>query len=297
MLNQVPPDVKEGVSSILGREVSKNTDLNNFQFSSGGCINNGGIIETSSGQFFIKWNDARKFPGMFEAEAKGLALLIASNNIRIPEVIGYAEQDGFSFLVLECINSGYPSPDYWPNFGRALANLHRNTSPQFGLDYDNYIGSLHQSNRFKSKWLDFFISERLEKQLKLAIDNAKMPKEAVHSFNILFNLLPELLNLQEPASLLHGDLWSGNQIADDLGQACLIDPAVYYGNREIELAFTQLFGGFDSSFYSAYDETFPIEKGFDRRVDLYNLYPLLVHVNLFGGGYISQVMHTLRRYQ
>jgi fructosamine-3-kinase len=184
---------------------------------------------------------------------------------------------------------------YWIELGRGLANIHKNRSPTFGLNHDNYIGSLKQSNSPTNSWIHFFIHSRINSQLKLAIDKGQLNSSHQQKFEILFKELPNLLPNEKPA-LLHGDLWSGNVIVDHHGNAVLIDPAVYYGHREMDLAFTRLFGGFNSEFYHSYFETFPLEPGFDNRVDIYNLYPLLVHVNLFGGSYANQVVSILNRF-
>ncbi|MEL7006538.1 MAG: fructosamine kinase family protein, partial [Bacteroidota bacterium] len=148
---------------------------------------------------------------------------------------------------------------------------------------------------FNESWIDFFIKERLEKQLRLAYSRELVDNNFLHKFRSLYLHLPNIL-INEPPSLLHGDLWSGNYLINSHGNASIIDPAVYYGNREIELAFTHLFGGFDSRFYQSYQEAWPLESGFENRMEIYNLYPLLVHVNLFGTSYLSGVLQVLKKY-
>jgi fructosamine-3-kinase len=185
--------------------------------------------------------------------------------------------------------------DFWENFGTALAALHKNTQDNFGLDEDNYIGSLSQSNRCHSDWTDFFIAERLEPQIALARNNRKISQSHTRQFEKLYKKFPEIFPEEKPA-LVHGDLWNGNFITGKDGYACLVDPAVHYGNREAELSFTKLFGGFDPGFYQAYQQAFPLEKCFAQRVDIYNLYPLMVHVNLFDGGYAASVESILRKF-
>lgn len=252
---------------------------------SGGCINHTHKIESSAGNFFIKFNSKTRFPGMFEAEAKGLTLLSEAKSIRTPEVILTGTYQAFSFIILEFIETGKRGEDYWENAGIQLAKLHRNTSKEFGLDHDNYIGSLPQSNKLHKNWVTFFISERL-----LAIG-----KEIIRPFiDKLEKSLNERIPRESPA-LLHGDLWSGNIMCGSDGHATFFDPAVYYGHREMDLAMTRLFGGFSHEFYKAYHAEFPLENGFEERVDLYNLYPLLVHVNLFAGSYRDQVNAILNR--
>lgn len=277
-------------------EKQLNTSISRYIPASGGCINHGGEIKTQSGNsYFIKWNDARKFPGMFVAEQQGLERLASTCTIRVPRVIQTFEHDQWQVIVMEYIRTGHPSARYWDLLGQQLAALHRHTSSSFGLDEDNYIGSLPQLNSRKESWTEFFIHNRLDVQLRLARQQGKADMHLQKRFEKLYHKLNEILP-SEPPSLLHGDLWSGNLITDGKGEPCLIDPAVYYGHREAELAFTQLFGGFDDRFYEAYHAGFPLQPGFDKRADVYNLYPLLVHVNLFGGGYLTSVKNILSRY-
>lgn len=289
MLTSVPASIKEHLVNLLQAE------LKDFSFCSGGCINHGGLLNTSKGSFFLKWNDCKQFPGMFEAEAKGLKLLKNPSVIHVPEVVSVDSFDRFQFLLLEFIEEKRKSDLYWENLGHQLAALHKITSSKFGLDHNNYIGSLQQFNKQHTQWISFFIEQRLDIQLKLAIDSGKIKSDTIHQFQLLSKKLPSLLPEAQP-SLLHGDLWSGNLITNEMGEPCLIDPAVFYGHREAEIAFTQLFGGFSKEFYHAYNNAFPLEPGFQERCDIYNLYPLLVHVNLFGGGYLSQVVSVLRRF-
>ena len=233
---------------------------------------------------------------MFEAEARGLRLLRKPQNIDIPEVWGVGEADGLSFIILEYVREGPRNRNYWQLLGEQLAELHGNTVKEFGLDHDNYIGSLPQANKSHDNWLEFFIEERLERQLEIAAGKRKIDGHHRQKFEQLYRKLPDLLPDHEPPSLIHGDLWSGNLITNEKGMPTLIDPAVYYGNREIELAFTTLFGGFDGEFYQVYQQVMPMAPGYEERFDIYNLYPLMVHVNLFGGGYLSQVESIMRRF-
>jgi fructosamine-3-kinase len=289
MLTSVPPAIQGSLKNIL------NTDLLDFTFTGGGCINQGGRLKTSAGDFFLKWNDAAKFPGMFEAEAKGLKLLRQSKAIYIPEAIVFDTISTWQFIVLEFVEQETKVQPFWKILGEQLAGLHQNTSSVFGLDHDNYIGSLKQVNTPAESWINFFIEQRLEAQLKLAADKNKVNSATVKQFQSLYKKLPDLLPEEKP-SLLHGDLWSGNLITTSDGNPCLIDPAVYYGHREAEIAFTMLFGGFSKEFYESYNENFPLFPGFTGRAEVYNLYPLMVHVNLFGGGYLSQVVSILHRF-
>ncbi len=291
----LPEIIQHKIIQILTSEQKKEVRIFSSHPLSGGDINSAAKIETSLGDFFVKWNRADLFPEMFEKEAKGLEMLKSANQLRVPNVkfVDYASND--FFLVLEYLESATPENYFWENFGRGLAKLHKTTSDYFGLDHDNYIGSLTQSNRKKNNWIDFFVEERLGFQLKLARDSHLIDSGVLGAAERLFNRLNEIIP-KEQSSLLHGDLWSGNFMLGDQGEACIIDPAVYYGHREMDIAMTRLFGGFNHSFYEAYNQEFPMEKGWEQRLDICNLYPLLVHVNLFGGGYVSQVASILKRF-
>jgi protein-ribulosamine 3-kinase len=290
MLTAIPAEAAKMISD------QTNLKITGFSFVGGGCINHGGKLDTTSGAYFLKWNDALKYPGMFQAEALGLSVLRTSNAIRIPQVINVGQTRSHQYIVLEFIESAPKHKDYWPNLGRSLASLHQINARAFGLDHNNYIGSLRQDNNQHPRWADFFIEQRLDAQLKLAVHKKLADTSLVQQFERLYKKLPAIFPQEKP-SLLHGDLWSGNLITDEHGQPCLIDPAVNYGHREAELAFTHLFGGFDPQFYEAYEEIFPLQPGFTQRMDLYNLYPLLVHANLFGQSYIAQIKSVLRRYE
>ena len=195
-----------------------------------------------------------------------------------------------SFLVLEYIKEAPKKKCFWFSFGKKLACLHKNSATFYGLDYDNYIGPISQKNNLNKNWIDFFISRRLEVLLR-KID----PSSGIAiKFNPIFNRIADFSNNESPA-LLHGDLWSGNFISFS-DSVCLFDPAVYYGHREVDLAMTYLFGGFDSNFYNGYNEVYPLSAGWKERFDLYNLYPLLVHLILFGDTYSDQILKILNRY-
>ena len=292
----IPQTILNEVIRCLGKSLGQKVDIQGFRSASGGCINHGGRLTTSAGNFFIKWNNAERFPQMFEAEAKGLKLLKEPQSIDIPEVLGVGEAGGLSFLLLEYIEAGPRNHRYWQELGEQLADLHGNKADEFGLEQDNYIGSLPQANKQHSIWTAFFIEERLEPQLSMATRNRKVDNLHRQKFEKLYQKLPGLLADHERPSLIHGDLWSGNLMTNKEGMPCLIDPAVYYGNREIELAFTTLFGGFDHEFYKVYQAVMPMAPGYEERFDMYNLYPLMVHVNLFGGGYLRQVESILRKF-
>lgn len=291
-------DTKIFLSQVLNQlsaKLGKQLKLFSFRSVGGGDINDAFQMVTDQGTFFVKSNHATRFPDMFLHEAEGLNLLRISDSIRIPEVLLVGEMDDKAFLVLEWIASAAPQTAFWSHFGKQLAELHQNSDEQFGLDHDNYIGSLRQSNKQHATWTEFFINERLIPQLNMAVDAGQLDRKDIQYFEGLFRELPNIYPVEPPA-LLHGDLWSGNFMVGNQGEPVIMDPAVYFGHREMDLAMTKLFGGFDRELYHAYHENYPLEKGWEQRVDVCNLYPLLVHVNLFGGGYVRQARDIVKGY-
>ena len=262
---------------------------------SGGSINEAYLLQTTAGSYFIKVNNKNSYPAMFKAEAKGLQLIRKSNTIAVPEVILEGDLDDQSFLALEWLSSVTPSPDSSVLLGRQLAGMHKCTADYFGLDHDNYMGSLPQSNTRHKLWSPFFVENRLMPMVKIARDKAFLSERDSKNFENLYQELPDLFD-EEPPSLLHGDLWSGNYLIAFTGTPYLVDPAVSYGLREFDVAMTTLFGGFSNDFYQAYHEEFPLSKGWEQRLDLWNLYPLLLHLNLFGSGYLGRVRSGLAKY-
>jgi fructosamine-3-kinase len=263
---------------------------------SGGDINDAFAVTLADGRsLFVKTND-RSPPGMFEAEARGLAWLAEAQAIRLPDVLSVGAPGEPPYLALELLASRARRPHFDEELGRGLAALHRFGAPRFGLDHDNFIGSLPQSNRLASRWVDFFRMERLEPQLALAVRSGRADRDMRRGFERLFARLSELVPPVEPPSRLHGDLWAGNLHVDDAGAPCLIDPAAYAGHREMDLGMMRLFGGYSERTFAAYEEAFPLAPGASERVYLHQLYPLMVHVNLFGGGYARSVQGILDRY-
>ena len=222
-------------------------------------------------------------------------MLASAGEIPVPEVVFSGTHNEVAYLVLKFIESTSRKVHFWDDFGRRLARLHKHKAKHFGLDQDNYIGSLPQSNRKHDNWTSFFIKERLEFQVKLAGDQGKINRETIKAFERFYQKIEEIFP-EEPASLVHGDLWGGNYMVNENGSAVIIDPAVYYGLREMDLGMSKLFGGFSTEFYEAYHDEYPLEKDWEQRLDYCNLYPLMVHVNLFGGGYLNSVKSILRRF-
>lgn len=262
---------------------------------SGGSINQTYRLQTSKRDYFIKINNGKEFPGMFEAEAAGLKLISDTGAIAVPMVIATCEAGDESFLLMEWVDTRRPTAKASEQLGRALAEMHRHSAAFFGLDGDNYMGSLRQSNRQHQTWTEFFINERLQPMAKMAVDAGWLNRVDLGHFEALYSVLPGLFD-EEPPALIHGDLWGGNYLIGEDETPYLIDPAVSFGHREFDIAMTTLFGGFSREFYAAYHEAFPLAPGWDDRTDLWNLYPLLVHLNLFGGGYLGQVRDALQRY-
>ncbi|MAO65744.1 MAG: ketosamine-3-kinase [Balneola sp.] len=282
----LPDHIQETIQEELKAKISQVNSVH------GGDINQASKLSLDSDEtLFVKWNDSAP-DSMFETEAKGLELLAsADTDLQVPAVT--LQKD--SFLVLEWIDEGGGQQNSAFNFGAELAKLHKNTSDSFGLDHDNFIGRLPQSNNKHSNWADFFAIERIEPQIKMGVESDKLTRSVLRDVEKMYQKLGLIFPQEQPA-LLHGDLWSGNYMFTQNGKASIYDPALYFGHREMDLAMTRLFGGFPANFYEGYNAEFPLEDGFDDRVNVYNLYPILVHANLFGGSYCRQAENIIKRY-
>ena len=271
-----------------------NDSITNLRSVGGGCINDAQIITCASGaSYFLKVSFAQ-LPGMFLNEANGLRELRKANVIKVPDVI-LAEDN---FILLENITSAGKNRNFFEQFGERFAKLHMFTADSHGFFENNYIGSTVQLNQPQnSSWSEFYWNNRIIFQLKLCEKNGYAANDLIKGISALETKLDSIFSGSENTpSLLHGDLWSGNYIADERGEACLIDPAVYYGNREADLAMTKLFGGFTGEFYRIYNETYPLPPGYEYRENFYKLYHILNHLNLFGPGYYSQALSLIRFY-
>jgi protein-ribulosamine 3-kinase len=286
----------ELLEQILDSIFSNHVKLLSVKNVSGGSINRTLKLITSSGLYFLKLNSASLYPGMFDKEKRGLQLLADTKTIDVPKVIDTGIIEDTQYLLLSFENTGVRKRDFWKTFAENLCSMHDNTSSFYGLDHDNYIGSIKQSNTFSANWVEFFIRERLMPQLSLALQSGLAESSLGDDFEKFIHKLPQLLSSESP-SLLHGDLWSGNFLIGEKGEAMIFDPAVYYGHREVDLAFTKLFGGFENEFYDAYEHAHPLLKGYKERLEIYNLYPLLVHLNLFGQGYLGGIKSILNIYK
>lgn len=287
----IPSDVRDGVEVALG------TPIKDIQMVYGGDINQSARLILHGGdRVFVKWNQRVRLD-FFEAEAQGLRAIKAANAIRVPEVLAVGTEP--SFLVMDWIEAGGRSlmdMVFAERLGHELAALHDSTAAQHGFADDNYIGSLPQSNTPAHSWVTFYRDQRIGVQMEIARKRGKLPAHREAALVRLQEWLPTFLHDEviQP-SLLHGDLWGGNFMVAANGDPVLIDPAVYYGHREIDLAMTELFGGFPPGFYDAYNEVYSLNS-YEQRKQLYQLYPLLVHLNLFGGGYAARVDGIVKHY-
>jgi len=280
------------IAAEIGPEIEASSPVG------GGDISSSARARLADGrEVLVKWNTGA-LPGLFTCERRGLELLRRAETLRIPGVLAHAEPAAGrpGFIVMEWLGPGSATPATGEALGRGLAALHRVTAETYGLDHDNYIGANPQPNRQADDWVAFFREQRLGFQMGLARKNGYLNAGRATRLEKLLARLGDWLPAHPPASLLHGDLWGGNWLAVASDEPALIDPAVYYGHREAELAFTELFGGFPTAFYRAYHQAWPLDEGYDERRDLYNLYHLLNHLNLFGESYGGQVDWILRRY-
>jgi protein-ribulosamine 3-kinase len=281
--------IRTGVESLL-----KVSLLPAVHVVSGGNINQCLRYESSEQSYFVKVTSAAEF-NRFEVEAAELQVLQQSSTIRVPQVINYGQHSEHALLILEWIDLQPASPQSDAILGEQLAQLHRITKPLFGWKHHNYIGSTPQINWWNKSWSNFWSDHRFEAQLNRAIDN-NAPSDFIERAALLNTLTNGFLSSHQPvASLLHGDLWNGNRSMDTNGSPVIYDPALYFGDRECDFAMTKLFGGFHKEFYAAYEAAWPLESGWQQRVDLYNLYHVLNHFNLFGGEYLQQADRMVNR--
>ena len=280
----------DAVLSIFGADVS----VTGRRPIGGGDINDAYELRLSNGEhIFMKTNRVSNLP-FFEAEVQGLAAIRATGAIGTPEVLAYGTDDSVgAFLLLSFIEGGARIPGYWETFGRELAAMHGICQDSFGFTADNFIGATSQKNDPRSTFLDFFRDCRLVPQFQMA-DHYFSTADRRQADKLMSHMDRYYIEPEHP-SLLHGDLWSGNHMTGDDGKAWLIDPAAYVGHPEADLAMTELFGRCPQAFYDAYEEVSPLQPGYAQRKDLYNLYQLLNHLNLFGGGYLSSVRAILSR--
>jgi fructosamine-3-kinase len=261
----------------------------------GGDISTCFRLTTSEGSLFLKYRAAAEGADFFRKELDGLNLLLATPAVRAPRPLFYGSTASGSYLVMEFLEKKTPRKHFWELLAGQLAALHRCTAACFGLGEDNFIGSLPQDNRPADSWPEFYASRRLEPLLRRLTDRGLLGGRPAAGAYRLLSRLADIFPDEKPA-LLHGDLWGGNFLSGPGGEPYLFDPAVHYGNREMDLAMTRLFGGFDRKFYQHYEALFPLAPEWEKRSRLCQLYPLLVHALLFGGGYVRQVTDILSAY-
>ena len=283
-------DIATQISSSTGSSfvVEKTSSI------SGGCINETHWIEGNGQQFFVKLNNADSLT-MFEAEAAGLQEIHKSRALRVPLPVCWGKNKSKAWLVLEYVEMDHISNGDAAALGLGLAAMHHFYSEKFGWKRDNTIGATPQINKFSSNWVQFWRQYRFGYQLQLARANGYTGKLQILGEQLIVHLDCFFPGPEPAVSLLHGDLWSGNYSFDRVGQPVLFDPAVYYGDRETDVAMTELFGGFSAVFYAAYREAYPLDPGYATRKTLYNLYHILNHLNLFGGGYLRQAEQMMNR--
>lgn len=290
----IPEELKQAIQSYWTAQ-GLSPEIVGERSVSGGSINSALLLRTPDGSFFLKYNSASQHPQMFAKEFDGLELLASTKTIRLPKALFYFEGQEYSGLLLEFIEEKAYSENYWDMFAFQLSQMHQQTNPSFGLHFDNYMGSLPQSNTPSSSFVDFFITQRLLPQLKIARDQHEISQQHIKQSERLFEELPSIFSEEKPA-LVHGDLWSGNLMSDETGSPVLMDPACYYGHREVDIAMTTMFGGFSPQFYQSYHQHHPLEKGWSDRLKYYNLYPILIHVNLFGSSYLNSLESVLDKF-
>jgi fructosamine-3-kinase len=280
------------IAQAISRETEQEFAIANTKSVSGGCINQGYRVSSKDRTYFVKLNDVSKVE-MFAAEALGLKQIYATKTITVPQPVCWGIAANYSYLVLQWLDLGGGSNQSWTEMGRQLAAMHRvGTSKDFGWERNNTIGSTPQINTWMDNWADFFAEQRIGYQLKLAKRRGGNFPESNRVVDLVRNKLTEW---QPQASLVHGDLWSGNAAMSSDGTPIILDPATYYGDRETDLAMTELFGGFPTAFYHGYNEAWSLDSGYGQRKSIYNLYHVLNHFNLFGGGYANQAQTIIQR--
>ncbi len=280
------------VAQAIEKKTKTEFAIANSRSVSGGCINQGYRISSSDTAYFVKLNDATQVK-MFAAEALGLKQMYATQTITVPQSICWGVAGNSSYIVLQWLDLSGGNNHSWREMGRQLAAMHRQgTGNSFGWDRNNTIGSTPQVNTWMDSWADFFAEQRIGYQLRLA-------KRRGGSFpdtnKVMHAVRDKLADRQPDSSLVHGDLWSGNAAIATDGAPVIFDPATYYGDRETDLAMTELFGGFPAAFYNGYNEVWQLDSGYPQRKSIYNLYHVLNHFNLFGGGYSNQAQRIIQQ--
>ncbi|VEP18825.1 conserved hypothetical protein [Hyella patelloides LEGE 07179] len=280
----------------IAREITKATEttfeITDTRSVGGGCINQGYCVIGNGNTYFVKINQASQVE-MFHAEALGLTQMYDTKTITIPKQICWGVAGNSCYIVLEWLDLGRGNNNSWLEMGRQLAMMHqKGIADNFGWEMNNTIGSTPQINTWMDNWADFFAEQRIGYQLRLA---NRRGGNFPDTNKVVVAVRERLANRQPEASIVHGDLWSGNADITEDGQPTIFDPATYYGDREVDIAMTELFGGFPSAFYQGYNQQWQLDSGYQQRKNIYNLYHILNHFNLFGGGYASQAKRIIQQ--
>jgi protein-ribulosamine 3-kinase len=289
--------IEEKILNVLKNHFKLREANISKSFVSGGSLNETYRVEVEGRKVFCKINSANKFPQLFEKERRGLEILTSIGNINTPQVIDCFEIENSQVLVMEWIEPAQPGVLFWKNFGRSLAKMHSVITESFGFEEDNYMGVVPQSNRKHDDWITFFRQERLEPLCIFCYDKGLLTHHHKNNFEKLNKRLDDIFDSNPVPSLLHGDLWNGNFIPGRYEQVVLIDPAVYFGHSAVDLGMTTLFGGFPSVFYESYDYHLPFPANYRQQWRVANLYPLLIHLYLFGRSYLSEIGQTLSEFE
>lgn len=284
------------MNEILERLKQLNLGIDSIVPIKGGDINDAFRLESFDKKYFLKVNSANNFPHLFKKEARALETIKKTKTFSVPKVVNVGEAGkDFQYLLLEWMETSTPTVVNWENLGKNLAKLHQNTSKQFGWSEDNYIAIVVQPNSLTDSWSEFYAKNRIMPMMKLLqnkqLINSKQIKSAENLCKQLNSIFPE-----ERPALLHGDFWNGNILANKKGEFSVIDPAIYYGHREMDLAIAKLFGGFDDVFFDAYHENNPLAPNFEERLPIAQLFPLLIHAYLFEGYYVKDVQTILKKF-
>lgn len=284
----------EEIAQHISDAVQDDFQINRQRSIGGGSINDAYVIDNGSQQYFVKLNSPHQ-EDMFAAEAEGLIELNKADAIKVPKPLCWGSTSSSSYIVMDFIEEGNSTSQSQRKLGQQLAEMHRYTSKTFGWHRNNTIGSTPQPNQIANDWIDFFKMQRLGFQLDLAAQKGYGGRLQKDGEKLLSKLECFFYSYTPQASLLHGDLWSGNYTFDTHGDPVIFDPAVYYGDREADIAMTELFGGFGPDFYAAYNDNHPLDSDYQTRKTLYNLYHIINHLNLFGSGYLSQAEGMISR--
>ena len=291
--------VIKNIQAVIRQKLSATNPVspNDLQFFSvgGGSINETYRLGYGESQYFCKINSATKFPRLFEKEKKGLELISQQGIIKTPGIIDCFETGNHQVLLMKWVSTGDRNPEFWKKFGEQLARLHAMTQEQFGWCEDNYMGSIPQSNTREESWVSFFIQHRLQPMVDQCRQKNLLSSKHLNLFGKLYDGLPGVFSEVQKPALVHGDLWNGNFMCNENSEPVLIDPAAFYGHPSVDLGMTTLFGGFSPGFYEAYNYHSPFPKNHKQQWQICNLYPLLIHLFLFGKGYLAQVEFSLHQ--